>query len=123
MEDISQLELVAYLIIISKKIKEYKDKTIEKYIELLEAEMINTKRNYVLNKISLSLIRDFQFGAALNHEEAINYAILIFKYLLNYFHRDFDEVDVVINTKIIYGCFSVRTAKEEVAKLNIITNK
>ena len=123
MEDISQLELVAYLIIISKKLKEYKDKTIEKYIELLEEEMINTKRNYVLNKISLSLIRDFQFGATLNHEEAINYAILIFKYLLNYFHRDFDEVDVVINAKMIYGSFSVRTAKEEVNKLNIITNK
>ena len=123
MEDINQLELAAYILIISNEITLYKDKTIFNYLDLLEDEMIKTKKNVVLNKVKLSLFNNFNYKAKLNNEECINYTTLVFKDLLNYFHKEFDDTDVVKTIAKIYDNFSVRTAKEEVAKLNIITNK
>ena len=123
MDDINQLELAAYILIISNEITLYKDKTIFNYLDLLEDEMIKTKKNVVLNKVKLSLFNNFNYKAKLNNEECINYTTLVFKDLLNYFHKEFDDTDVVKTIAKIYDNFSVRTAKEEVAKLNIITNK
>ena len=123
MEDINQLELAAYILIISNEITLYKDKTIFNYLDLLEDEMIKTKKNVVLNKVKLSLFNNFNYRAKLNNEECISYTTLVFKDLLNYFHKEFDDTDVVKTIAKIYDNFSVRTSKEEVAKLNIITNK
>ena len=123
MEDINQLELAAYILIISNEITLYKDKTIFNYLDLLEGEMIKTKKNVVLNKVKLSLFNNFNYRAKLNNEECISYTTLVFKDLLNYFHKEFDDTDVVKTIAKTYDNFSVRTAKEEVAKLNIITNK
>ena len=123
MEDINQLELAAYILIISNEITLYKDKTIFNYLDLLEEEMIKTKKNVVLNKVKLSLFNNFNYRAKLNNEECINYTTLIFKDLLNYFHKEFDDTDVVKTIAKTYDNFSVRTSKEEVAKLKIITNK
>ena len=123
MEDINQLELAAYILIISNEITLYKDKTIFNYLDLLEDEMIKTKKNVVLNKVKLSLFNNFNYKAKLNNEECINYTTLVFKDLLNYFHKEFDDTDVVKTIAKTYDNFSVRTAKEEVAKLKIITNK
>lgn len=123
MEDINQLELAAYILIISNEITLYKDKTIFNYLDLLEDEMIKTKKNVVLNKVKLSLFNNFNYRAKLNNEECISYTTLVFKDLLNYFHKEFDDTGVVKTIAKIYDNFSVRTAKEEVAKLNIITNK
>ncbi len=123
MEDINQLELAAYILIISNEITLYKDKTIFNYLDLLEDEMIKTKKNVVLNKVKLSLFNNFNYRAKLNNEECINYTTLVFKDLLNYFHKEFDDTDVVKTIAKTYDNFSVRTAKEEVAKLKIITNK
>lgn len=123
MEDINQLELAAYILIISNEITLYKDKTIFNYLDLLEDEMIKTKKNVVLNKVKLSLFNNFNYRAKLNNEECISYTTLVFKDLLNYFHKEFDDTDVVKTIAKAYDNFSVRTAKEEVAKLNIITNK
>ena len=123
MEDINQLELAAYILIISNEITLYKDKTIFNYLDLLEDEMIKTKKNVVLNKVKLSLFNNFNYRAKLNNEECISYTTLVFKDLLNYFHKEFDDTDVVKTIAKTYDNFSVRTAKEEIAKLNIITNK
>lgn len=123
MEDINQLELAAYILIISNEITLYNEKTIFNYLDLLEDEMIKTKKNVVLNKVKLSLFNNFGYKASLNNEECTNYTILVFKDLLNYFHREFDDTDVIKTISRIYDKYSVRTAKEEVAKLNIITNK
>ena len=123
MEDINQLELAAYILIISNEITLYKDKTIFNYLDLLEDEMIKTKKNVVLNKVKLSLFNNFNYRAKLNNDECINYTTLVFKDLLNYFHKEFDDTDVVKTIAKTYDNFSVRTAKEEVAKLKIITNK
>ena len=123
MEDINQLELAAYILIISNEITLYKDKTIFNYLDLLEDEMIKTKKNVVLNKVKLSLFNNFNYRAKLNNEECISYTTLVFKDLLNYFHKEFDDTDLVKTIAKTYDNFSVRTAKEEVAKLKIITNK
>ena len=123
MEDINQLELAAYILIISNEITLYKDETIFNYLDLLEDEMIKTKKNVVLNKVKLSLFNNFNYRAKLNNEECISYTTLVFKDLLNYFHKEFDDTDVVKTIAKTYDNFSVRTAKEEVAKLKIITNK
>ena len=123
MENINQLELAAYILIISNEITLYKDKTIFNYLDLLEDEMIKTKKNVVLNKVKLSLFNNFNYRAKLNNEECISYTTLVFKDLLNYFHKEFDDTDVVKTIAKTYDNFSVRTAKEEVAKLKIITNK
>ena len=123
MDDINQLELAAYILIISNEITLYKDKTIFNYLDLLEDEMIKTKKNVVLNKVKLSLFNNFNYRAKLNNEECINYTTLVFKDLLNYFHKEFDDTDVVKTIAKTYDNFSVRTAKEEIAKLKIITNK
>lgn len=123
MEDINQLELTAYILIISKELTLYADKTIDNYLDLLEDEMIKTKKNIVLNKVRLTLFSDFGFRQSLNIEECKNYAIIIFHRLLNQLHREFDDFDVIRETKHVFNNFSVRTAKEEVAKLNIITKK
>lgn len=123
MEDINQLELAAYILIISNEITLYKDKTIFNYLDLLEDEMIKTKKNVVLNKVKLSLFNNFNYRAKLNNEECISYTTLVFKDLLNYYHKEFDDTDVIKTIAKTYDNFSVRTAKEEVAKLNIITNK
>ena len=123
MDDINQLELAAYILIISNEITLYKDKTIFNYLDLLEDEMIKTKKNVLLNKVKLSLFNNFNYRAKLNNEECISYTTLVFKDLLNYFHKEFDDTDVVKTIAKTYDNFSVRTAKEEVAKLNIITNK
>ena len=77
----------------------------------------------ILNKVKLSLFNNFHYRAKLNNEECINYTTLVFKDLLNYFHKEFDDTDVVKTIAKTYDNFSVRTAKEEVAKLKIITNK
>lgn len=123
MEDINQLELAAYILIISNKITLYNDKTISNYLDLLKYEMVRTKKNIVLNKIKLSLFNNFGFRASLNYDECINYTVLIFKDLLNYFHREFDDTDVIKTIIQVYNKYSARTAKEEVDRLNIITNK
>ena len=123
MEDINQLELAAYILIISNKITLYNDKTISNYLDLLKYEMVRTKKNIVLNKIKLSLFNNFGFRASLNYDECINYTALIFRDLLNYFHREFDDTDVIKTIIQVYNKYSARTAKEEVDRLNIITNK
>ena len=123
LEEINQLELTAYILIISKKLSLYADKTIDNYLNLLEEEIMKTKKNTVLNNVRLSLFNDFKFRQTLDFKECKYYTILIFHRLLNYLHREFDEFDVITETKYVFNSFSVRTAKEEIIKLNIITNK
>ena len=95
MEDINQLELAAYILIISNKLTKYKNKTIDNYIDLLEDEVIKTKKNIVLNKVRLTLFNDFMFRQSLSLEECKNYTIIIFHRLLNQLHREFDDFDVI----------------------------
>lgn len=119
MEDINQLELAAYILVISKILTEYKDKTIDNYIDVLEKEMIKTPKNAILYKVKLTLFNRFEPRHSLNLNECINYAKLIFHRLLVHSDRKFDEEEIIMVSKEIYNRFSVRTAKEEVAKLGL----
>ena len=51
---------------------------------------------------------NFNYRAKLNNEECINYTTLVFKDLLNYFHKEFDDTDVVKTIAKTYdNCFFI----------------
>lgn len=120
MENISQRDLVAYIIYTSDKIKNYNDKTIDNYLDLLFRTINRVHIGQVLGKIDLKILNYFEFNAMLNKEEIINYSALIYKLLLNHFDRRFDTEDIIKDTTIIFTKESVRTAKERVAAEKII---
>ena len=119
MFELTQKEMVAYIIYSSKKIDKFSDKTLENYIEILQQDLINTNIGQVLCKIDLRLFNNFEFKAKLNHSEIIVYAKLIYKRLLNYFDKKFTDEDIIKESIFIFKEYSVRTANEEIIKLNI----
>ena len=118
MFELTQKEMVAYIIYSSKKIDKFSDKTLENYIEILQQDLINTNIGQVLCKIDLRLFNNFEFKAKLNHSEIIVYAKLIYKRLLNYFDNKFTDEDIIKESIFIFKEYSVRTANEEIIKLN-----
>lgn len=119
MNEINQLELTAYIIVINRKITEYKDKSLDSYINLLKSELINTPLQQILNNVDLRLFNDFIFRAKLNLIEISNYSKLIFSRLLNYYHKEFKDEDIIKESQYIYSHFTTRTSLEEVNKLKI----
>lgn len=119
MKEINQLDLVAYIIVASKKITEFKNKDIYNYIDVLEDEFIINDSKKIYNYVDMRLFNDFHFRNDLNEIEQKNFAILILLRLLNYFHKEFDAKDIIKEADYIYNHFSVRTAKEEIGKLSI----
>ena len=120
MESISQRDLVAFMIYTSDKIKNYNDKTIDNYLDLLFKAINRVHIGQVLGKIDLKTLNYFEFNAMLNKEEIINYSALIYKLLLNHFDRRFDKDDIIKDSTIIFTRESVRTAKERVSEEKII---
>ena len=114
MFELTQKEMVAYIIYSSKKIDKFSDKTLENYIEILQQDLINTNIGQVLCKIDLRLFNNFEFKAKLNHSEIIVYAKLIYKRLLNYFDKKFTDEDIIKESIFIFKEYSVRTAMEAV---------
>ena len=120
MQDLSQRDLIAYIIYTSDKIKEFNDKTIDNYLNLLFETIKNVHIGQVLFEIDLRVFNNFSFNAILNKEEIINYSALIYKLLLNHFDRRFDNEDIIKDSTIIFTKESVRTAKERVEEEKII---
>lgn len=120
MENISQRDLVAYIIYTSDKIKDFNDKTIDNYLNLLFETIKKVHIGQVLFEIDLRVFNNFSFTAILNKEEIINYSALIYTLLLNHFDRRFDKDDIIKDSTIIFTRESVRTAKERVANEKII---
>ena len=119
MEDINQLELAAYIIVVSREITEYSNKTIDNYIDLLKNEILKTPNNAIIIKARMTLFNKFEQRHSLNLEECINYAKLIFHRLLVHSDRIFSDDEIISVTKEIFNHFSIRTAKEEIAKLKL----
>lgn len=114
---INQLEMVAYIIVTNKKIKDFKDKEIKKYLDILNSELITTDKKQVLNLVDLRLFNNFKFRQVLNTNEVNNYAKLIFKRLLNYYHKEFEDKDIIKESEYVFYSFSTRTAYEELVKM------
>lgn len=114
MLQITQKEMIAYMIFSSDKIIDYTDKTIENYTNVLIKNIDKVPIGQVLFHIDLRLFNLFEFNASLNKEEVLNYAILIYRRLLNYFNRKFTNEDIIKESKFIFQNYSVRTAKDEV---------
>lgn len=114
MFELTQKEMVAYIIYSSKKIEKYNDKTIDNYIETLQNDLLNTKIGQVLYEIDLKLFNYFDFAAKLNHSEIISYAKLIYQRLLRQVDRQFTDEDIIEKSEYIFKNYSVRTAAEKV---------
>lgn len=119
MQGITQKDMIAYMVYSSEKITEYTDKTIENYVRILMNNLKNVPIGQVLFQVDLRLFNYFNYHAILNNEEIINYAILIYKRLLNYFNREFSDKEIINESKIIFDKHSVRTAKEAVIAENL----
>ena len=119
MNDFTQRDLVAYILYSSTEIENFSDKTINNYIEKLQNHLLNTKIGQVLFVIDLRLFNNFEYSANLNYSEIIAYAKLIYKRLLNYADKSFTNEDIIKESMHIYNKFSVRTAIEEVLRLEL----
>ena len=116
MEDISQLELTAYILVVSRELTNYKDKTLDNYINLLENEFEITPVNAILDKAKTRLYDKINPRHTLNFKECINYAKLIFYYLLQYSNKQFSENEIISVAESVYRNNSVRNAYEKIQK-------
>ncbi len=116
---LTQRELIAYIIYSSNQINNYSEKTIKNYIENLEENIENKNIGNIFMHIELSLFNNFEFSADLFYSEIIAYAKLIYNRLLKYADRNFNNKDIIVESKFVYNKFSARTAKEEVIKLGL----
>lgn len=119
MTKLTQRELIAYIIYTSNQINNYSEKTINNYIEQLENNINDKNIGNIFLNVKLSLFNDFEFSADLFYSEIIAYAKLIYYRLLNYADRNFNNKDIIVESKFVYNRFSVRTAKEEVIRLGL----
>ena len=119
MEDINQLELTAYIIVVSREISNYNDKTIDNYIDLLEDEMLKTSKRAILTKVRKEFSNRITPRHSLNLKECINYAKLIFNSLLIHSDRNFSENQIVSVAKMVFNDNSVRNAEEKVIELGL----
>ena len=115
----NQLELTAYIIVVSRDINNYKDKTIENYIELLEDEFEITPVRAILEKAKTKLYDKIDPRHKLNFKECINYAKIIFYNLLKWYKRMFDENQIISVAKLVFTDYSVRNAEEKVIELGL----
>ena len=119
MEDINQLELTAYIIVISREIVEYSDKTIDNYIDLLEDEFEIIPVRAILDKVHIKLYDKINPRHSLNFQECINYAKLIFYYLLQHSDKQFSEKEIISVAESVYRNNSVRNAEEKVIEFRL----
>ena len=119
MEDINQLELTAYIIVVSREISNYNDKTIDNYIDLLEDEMLKTSKRAILTKVRKEFSNRITPRHSLNLKECINYAKLIFKNVLIHPDRNFTEDEIIDNSEYIYVGNSPRNAEEKVIEFRL----
>lgn len=117
--DQCKTNMVAYIIVASKKIIDYKDKNLENYMDTLNNEIITLDKKTILNFVDLRLFNNFGFRQKLDLKELNNYAKLIFKELLNYYHKEFDAKDIIKKSEYVFYNFSTRTAAEEIIKNKI----
>lgn len=109
----STKQMISYFIILNRNFTLFKDKLLINYIEKLKEMLKNTDKNYVLNKVDVSIFSDFFINYQVNTEELISYAIVTFNRLLNYYNREFTDKDIVKELETVMRIYSTRTIKTE----------
>lgn len=109
----STKQMIGYFLVVNKKFKDYKDKLLLNYMEELKKELNSTEKMYILGKVKISKFADFIINHQVNTEEIFCYAIVVFNRLLNYYHREFSDEDIIKEVENIMRMFSVRTIKTE----------
>lgn len=120
MKRINQLQMVAYIIVTSREITDFKDKEINNYLNILEKNLEAIDEVQILNRVDLRLFNDFRFRQSLNITEVKNYTKLILNRLFNYYNKEFNEKDIIKEAEHIFYSFSIRTSEEEILKLKNI---
>lgn len=116
----STKQMISYFIIVNRNFTLYKNKLLINYIEKLKEILKNIDKKYVLSKVNISTFANFFVNHQVNTEEIISYAIVTFNRLLNYYHREFTDEDIVKELETVMKIYSARTIKKEAA--NILEN-
>ena len=109
----STKQMIAYFIVTNQNITQYKEKLLLNYIETLKKSLKNIDKKYILNKVNVNFFADFSINYQVNVEEIICYAIVTFNRLLNYYHREFTDEDIIKELEIVMRMLSTRTVKKE----------
>jgi len=113
----STKQMIAYFIVASERITDYKDKLLSNYIKELKIELENTSEKYILNRVNVSKFAFFVIKHSLNVDEIFYYAVVVFNRLLNYYHREFKEDDIIKEVEIVMTTYSARTIITEAKKV------
>lgn len=113
----STKQMIGYFIVVNRKFTQYKEKILTKYIEKLKEELNNTDKKYILSNVNISIFADFYINHQVNTEEIICYAIVTFHKLLNYYHREFNDIDIIKEVETIMKMYSARTIKKEAEEI------
>lgn len=113
----STKQMIGYFLVVNRKFKDYKEKLLFNYIEELKKELNNTEKMYILGKVKISEFANFIINHQVNTEEIFCYAIVVFNRLLNYYHRDFSDEDIINEVENVMKMYSVRTIKREVENI------
>lgn len=113
----STKEMIAYFIVVNRKFTSYKDKLLSNYIEELKNELNNTKKMYILSNININIFANFFINHQVNAEEIFCYAVVTFNRLLNYYYKDFNDLDIVKEVETVMRMYSARTIKKEAVEI------
>lgn len=113
----SAKQMIAYFIVVSERIANYKDKQLSNYIRELKIELENTSENYILTRVNVSKFALFAIKHSVNIDEIFYYAIVVFNRLLNYYNREFKEDDIIKEVEIAMTTYSARTIINEAYKI------
>lgn len=109
----STKQMIGYFLVINRKFENYKDKLLFNYIEELKKELNSTEKMYILGKVKISEFANFIINHQVNTEEIFCYAIVVFNRLLNYYHREFSDKDIIKEVENVMIMYSARTVKRE----------
>lgn len=105
----STKQMIGYFIITNRYVKKNRPLTMKSYIITLINKLEKVEQNDILKTIDLSLLEDLFITPTLNEEEIFYYGIVLFDRLLNYYNREFTEIDIVNETEIVMRIYSTRT--------------
>ena len=105
----STKQMIGYFIITDRYVRKHKTLSIKNYLFTLQNKLENINPNDILKTIDMSLLENLFITPKLNDEEIFAYGIVVFHRLLNYYNREFTQIDIINETEIAMRIYSSRT--------------
>lgn len=102
-------QMIGYFIITNRYVKKHRPLTMKSYMITLINKLEKAEQKDILKTVDMSLLDDLFITPTLNEEEIFYYGIVVFDRLLNYYNREFTEIDIVNETEIAMRIYSSRT--------------